>query len=577
MTTAQQVWRRVALIPPLLLALWLLTDNNTHESERNHHLAVVTALNRHRPSLRVYRSLLEFNLLLWGTTFSLWVWRRTLGNKIIGYLLFQPAIVDPDDHYEPLVREREDDFDDVEGDILLERASTPPQEDVDTPEDQDASSPLEEQDEVAETDLVDTEDQGPVSPDSLEFEPPTVESVAKVAADTLLLILLSLFFFTFSSAEGGAYVDGMHTFKFIALIAAPVFPLALFISGVIRATLPWRRRKEFWTLISITMGAPVFEVTFRDGFIGDIITSMVRPLQDTAFTVFYFVSGLQGWWSQSYDIDAADRPLESNWLLHTCILPMCMASPLWWRFCQNLRQSFDNKQRWPYLGNATKYFVAAQVAVWGVFNPKAKSTTIWLACFVLATLYQIWWDIFMDWELLTITGRKIRLRHTRIYSRRKMYWAILIVNIFLRFCWTLSFIPSHYLTEAGVLSKNFDGDISSVLNPIIASAEIIRRTLWGLLRVEMEAIKVGRRDAKWKAWEDDEEIREAEHDGEIELQEMKMEGTEQRSKEPMNIQEAVLLSDMSNMSNAKIIVELSLWATAFTGFAMLAAHSRGTQ
>jgi hypothetical protein len=71
-----------------------------------------------------------------------------------------------------------------------------------------------------------------------------------------------------------------------------------------------------------------------------------------------------------------------------------MVSPLWWRFLQNLRQSYEAKQRWPHLGNALKYFVAAEVALFGVFDPSKKQTFLWLSCFVIATLYQVSWSMF---------------------------------------------------------------------------------------------------------------------------------------------------------------------------------------
>ena len=51
---------------------------------------------------------------------------------------------------------------------------------------------------------------------------------------------------------------------------------------------------------------------YRDGFIGDVFTSTVRPLQDLAFTVFYIFSGLRGWWTQAYGLDDAQLPLESQ-------------------------------------------------------------------------------------------------------------------------------------------------------------------------------------------------------------------------------------------------------------------------
>jgi EXS family len=77
----------------------------------------------------------------------------------------------------------------------------------------------------------------------------------------------------------------------------------------------------------------------------------------------------------------------------SCFRPYSLVSPLWWRYLQNLRQSLDAQQRWPYLGNAAKYFCAAQVAVVGIFFPSQRHTTWWLFAFAAATLYQIWWDV----------------------------------------------------------------------------------------------------------------------------------------------------------------------------------------
>ena len=87
-------------------------------------------------------------------------------------------------------------------------------------------------------------------------------------------------------------------------------------------------------------------------------------------------------------------PVEKSWIVRTIILPACMISPLWYRFNQNLRQTYDSRKRWPYLGNALKYLAAAEVAMFGTFDPSRKTSPTWLFFAVLATLYQIWWDIF---------------------------------------------------------------------------------------------------------------------------------------------------------------------------------------
>jgi EXS family len=158
-------------------------------------------------------------------------------------------------------------------------------------------------------------------------------------------------------------------------------------------------------------------------------------MQDIAFTICYLLFGLRGYWSdRHYDymmsnnstpmnnlndwlnstiaagnnnnnnnnnetlvlghlfVQSADAnvpSMEKSWIVHTAILPACMISPLWWRFLQTIRQSYDTEQRWPYLGNSLKYFLAAQVAMLGVYHPSLRQSSIWICSFVIATLYQV--------------------------------------------------------------------------------------------------------------------------------------------------------------------------------------------
>ena len=53
----------------------------------------------------------------------------------------------------------------------------------------------------------------------------------------------------------------------IARIAAPTFPLLLFLFCMIRCIQHYQRYKEFYILLSYTMSAPFYNVTFRDGMI----------------------------------------------------------------------------------------------------------------------------------------------------------------------------------------------------------------------------------------------------------------------------------------------------------------------
>lgn len=178
-----------------------------------------------------------------------------------------------------------------------------------------------------------------------------------------------------------------------------------------------------------------------------------------------------------------------------------------------------------------------------------------------------WYDVFMDWGLLVRNPRTggWQLRSKRLYPYKSMYWGLAVINLLLRFCWTLSFVPMRYLSAAGVLTDNFSvASWSSILAPTIASAEIIRRTLWGLLRVEWEAIKV---------------------QGEQESDETKEEG-ESLKMTPMSGGGSISLrrrfgiplftSDMSSMNNVQILTELGLYTTVFAVLGLIAAAHRET-
>jgi EXS family len=248
----------------------------------------------------------------------------------------------------------------------------------------------------------------------------------------------------------------------------------------------------------------------------------------------------------------------------------------------------------------------------GVFQPSAKHSSLWLISFVVATLYQIWWDVVMDWGL--VERRKLRgideaaagifsswqLRQDRAYSNDSIYYGICSVNILLRFCWTLSFLPSRYLSRSGVLSDSFAGSDelhSLLLGPLLASAELVRRTLWGLLRVEWEIVKSRQENRKWSTklaekdkLENASEIvcydAECGEDNLLELAPMRVEASF-ASRGPSSIaalpssglNKALVwfpLSDMSSMNEVEVLGELCLYAATFCFLGMVWAAHRGT-
>lgn len=298
--------------------------------------------------------------------------------------------------------------------------------------------------------------------------------------------------------------------------------------------------------VKCTATAPFQRSRFRDCMIGDILTSLVRPLQDVVFALAYYVTVIWGTLTAKYDLSDSGQMLERSWILHNVVLPSCCLMPLWWKFLQTLRESYDTGKRWPYMGNAFKYLTAAVVILYGMTHPENRRSPWWILGFCAALAYQIFWDTVMDWELFVIAPpdgevldgwsesspwfsaqtiasvrptsywylalqrlclpirecvrsrmarfpsyKQIRLRQRRLYKSDVFYWRIFMYNCMFRFCWMLSFIPAYHLSTSGRdVVTTFSSDTNSYVGVLLPLAEIFRRTLWGFLAVEMQTIRL---------------------------------------------------------------------------------------
>ncbi|CAN0507045.1 unnamed protein product, partial [Laminaria digitata] len=70
--------------------------------------------------------------------------------------------------------------------------------------------------------------------------------------------------------------------------------------------------------------------------------SVVRVLIDVAFAFLYFLSGVRGWLGNS--LDPTHDPITVR--RRSLFMPLLMVAPLWWRFQQNLRRSYETRERW---------------------------------------------------------------------------------------------------------------------------------------------------------------------------------------------------------------------------------------
>eukprot|EP00956_Cyclotella_meneghiniana_P039274 scaffold168487_cov74-Cyclotella_meneghiniana.AAC.2 len=333
-----------------------------------------------------------------------------------------------------------------------------------------------------------------------------------------------------------------------------VLPLIFLSSALIRSQIPRKQRQRFFqTILQGTAFAIFKRVRFRDAFVGDCITSLVRPICDVVFAFTYYCVALYGFVSQSFGLEESRSIVSDSKLLHGLVLPLFAILPLWYRFLQTLRQAYDTGKRWPYLGNAFKYFSAGLVVLYGMTHSTGDRGPWWVVSFVATTIYQIIWDSCMDWELLVfappnntsdqndsskrsswlsnircpsvisscspglfpsrlmgflVVCRKvitqpinnlctkvsrisrIRLRSQRMYDDESYYWRALFVNAALRFCWMMGFIPAYRISIMdGSVHETFSQSNSWTF-VILATLEIVRCCIWGIIKVELETIKL---------------------------------------------------------------------------------------
>jgi hypothetical protein len=404
---------------------------------------------------------------------------------------------------------------------------------------------------------------------------------------------------------------------------AKILPLIFLTVLMFRTTVPPARRGRFWGTMKYTFMAPFHASIFRDAFLGDVLTSLVRPFQDIAFALAYYVTVVYGTVTASYGLSDSGRILEASPILHNVLLPSCALLPLWWKFLQTLRESYDTGERWPYLGNAFKYLTASIVILYGMTHPDDRASTWWIVSFLLALLYQIWWDTVMEWELFVISPRQgetldaenhcctrissvrpnsyillslqrnifqpirdivwfalthvpswkqVQLRPRRLYKSEAFYWRIFAYNTIFRAAWMLCYIPSYHLD-----GRRYKSDTHNYLGVILPVIEILRRTFWGFLLLEVKTMKMTDNEPYRIASQEEQALllsgslsRSSKHGASKGLP-MWLGNQQQLQHDPATISKQCFAFELDDeMRHTLFIAELTLWAVAFIGFGLWA-------
>jgi hypothetical protein len=327
------------------------------------------------------------------------------------------------------------------------------------------------------------------------------EQIVYRAATDLSLLFLSVFVCFNKIARGAFNQEGNPLVAHYLAVCLMVFLLYRMVVV--------EHRSLWWSMLWQVIAAPMYAITFRCGYIGDILTSLVRVFVPLALSFAYVYGSIQNYLfadstqtttsssSSAVDQSEAMTRWEEKFVFESIILPFLTLFPLWIRLVQCLRRSVETGKAWPHFGNALKYTSAIAVIAFGTFSPSVRTHTLWIAGFVFATLFQFTWDVFMDWGILVSANSVeadnnaslcgiLALRRVRIVGPTYVYVVIAVVNIVLRFAWTLTLLPNNAYSATNVSVVSM---LMTHLGPVIAAAEVFRRMIWGILRLEWEQLE----------------------------------------------------------------------------------------
>jgi xenotropic and polytropic retrovirus receptor 1 len=230
-----------------------------------------------------------------------------------------------------------------------------------------------------------------------------------------------------------------------------------------------RARMELLVTMMNIFGSPFTCVRFKDFFLADIFTSLVKPFQDIVIGACFF--------SNKHWLENTEA--SCSWLGLGLIIMMVV--PFYWRLMQCLKKYYETKDKFPHLVNAGKYMSSIAVVFLNLLNYYAESPSkmTWVLAYIFATLYAYIWDITMDWGLIRSNPNYPFLRQ-KILFPEKWYYFAMISNLLLRFAWTLTLFSSSFFS-----SSIFEMDVIIFALSIM---EAYRRAQWSLFRVENENV-----------------------------------------------------------------------------------------
>ncbi|KAL1841452.1 hypothetical protein VTJ49DRAFT_7067 [Mycothermus thermophilus] len=256
----------------------------------------------------------------------------------------------------------------------------------------------------------------------------------------------------------GSYWEDLYLYYPVLLVGISIVILFLPLPILHHRARRWFVHSHFRLLLS-----GLYPVEFRDFFLGDIWCSLTYA---TCNIELFFCLYANSW----------NNPEQCN-SSHSRLLGFFSALPPIWRALQCIRRYYDTRNWFPHLANCGKYTMTIITAVWLSLYRIGDSHTNLSLFITFATINAVYcsvWDIFMDFALLQPNARKKFLRNITALRPVWIYYAIMVIDPILRFSWVFYAIFTHNTQH------------STLVTFFVAMAEVVRRGLWTIFRVENE-------------------------------------------------------------------------------------------
>lgn len=227
--------------------------------------------------------------------------------------------------------------------------------------------------------------------------------------------------------------------------------------------------KHFFKLLKLCF-FPSNCIMFSEVLLADMLTSLSKVFKDFGITLIAIYAKYSG---------------TDIFLLHNegmIVIALFASLPFAIRIQQcyiQLDNSDDATQKILIALNLLKY-ISALPPIWlsviaSLVHTNSYINTITLATLIINSLISFLWDLIMDWGIVRVSKHRVKLRDCYLFPS-PFYLVVIFCNFILRFSWLANRLQ--FLRHLH----------SSELIFLVEILEILRRSMWNMLRIEWEII-----------------------------------------------------------------------------------------